>query len=87
MGLRATKGIVAIDPSVINLGQQVYVPDYGVAVAGDTGGRIKGRRIDLCYDDDNLVGWYRWVDVYILAPAPPAGQIDWLLPDVPKEKR
>jgi uncharacterized protein YabE (DUF348 family) len=87
MGLRATKGIVAIDPSVINLGQKVYVPDYGVAVAGDTGGRIKGRRIDLCYDDDNLVGWYRWVDVYVLAPAPPAGQIDWLLPDVPKEKR
>jgi len=87
MGLRATKGIVAVDPTVINLGQKVYVPDYGVAIAGDTGGRIKGRRIDLCYDDDNLVGWYRWVDVYVLAPAPPAGEIDWLVPDTPKEKR
>jgi len=87
MGLRAAKGIVAIDPTVINLGQRVYVPDYGVALAGDTGGRIKGRRIDLCYDDDNLVPWYRWVDVYVLAPAPPAGEIDWLIPDTPKEKR
>jgi uncharacterized protein YabE (DUF348 family) len=87
MGLRAAKGIVAIDPTVINLGQQVYVPDYGVALAGDTGGRIKGRRIDLCYDDDNLVPWYRWVDVYILTPVPPEREIDWLIADVPKEKR
>ncbi len=27
-------------------------------------------RIDLGYDDDNLVLWYRCVDVYWLAPVP-----------------
>ncbi len=86
LGLRATKGIVAVDPTVVSLGQQVYVPDYGVALAGDTGGAIKGRRIDLCFDDSALEFWYRWVDVYVLAPAPPASQINWRIPNTPKEK-
>jgi len=62
------------------------VPDYGVALAGDTGGAIKGRRIDLCFDDSALEFWYRWVDGYVLAPAPPASQINWRIPNTPKEK-
>ncbi|MBN2005600.1 MAG: DUF348 domain-containing protein [Anaerolineae bacterium] len=70
LGLQMRHGIVAVDPGVIPLGSQVYVPGYGVGLAGDTGGGIGGRHIDLGYDDDNLVLWYRWVDVYLLTPVP-----------------
>lgn len=50
IGLRARKGIVAIDPKVIPLGTKLYIPGYGEAFAGDTGGRIKGNKIDLAFD-------------------------------------
>lgn len=40
-------GVIAVDPSVIPLGTQVYVEGYGVAIAADTGGAIKGNIIDL----------------------------------------
>ena len=39
--------VIAVDPSVIPLGSKVWVEGYGVAVAGDTGGAIKGNRIDV----------------------------------------
>jgi 3D (Asp-Asp-Asp) domain-containing protein/peptidoglycan hydrolase CwlO-like protein len=42
-----THKIIAVDPSVIPLGSKVYVEGYGVATAGDTGGAIKGYRIDV----------------------------------------
>lgn len=84
-GMRATVGVVAVDPNVINLRSRMYVPGYGVAIAGDTGGKIKGKRIDLGYDEWNLVLWYKWVDVYLLDP-PPADQIHWIIPDTPKER-
>jgi len=87
LGLRAGKGIVAVDPRVVKLGSQVYVPGYGKALVGDTGGRILGRRIDLGFDEDNLQLWYRWVDVYLLAPAPPTSQIRYILPGWPRERR
>lgn len=41
------KKVVAVDPSVIPLGSRVWVSGYGEAIAGDTGGAIKGNRIDL----------------------------------------
>ncbi|MDH7484816.1 MAG: ubiquitin-like domain-containing protein [Anaerolineae bacterium] len=85
LGQPMRKGIVAVDPAVINLGTRVYVPGYGSGVAGDTGSAIKGRRIDLGYDDNNLVLWNRWVDVYLLAPPPPRYQIKWVLPNWPRE--
>ena len=69
-GMKMRHGIVAVDPRVVNLRSEVYVPNYGIGIAGDTGGAIKGQRIDLGYDDDNLVLWYRWVDVYLLTPVP-----------------
>jgi 3D (Asp-Asp-Asp) domain-containing protein len=78
-GMTMRKGIVAVDPRVINLRTKVYVPGYGIGLAGDTGGAIKGKRIDLGFDDSNLELWYRWVDVYLLTPVPPAGQIDYTL--------
>jgi len=39
--------LIAVDPKVIPLGTKVWVEGYGVAVAGDTGGSIKGNRIDV----------------------------------------
>ncbi|PGM57019.1 LysM peptidoglycan-binding and 3D domain-containing protein [Bacillus sp. AFS053548] len=39
--------VISVDPSVIPLGSKVNVEGYGVAIAGDTGGAIKGKRIDV----------------------------------------
>jgi uncharacterized protein YabE (DUF348 family) len=67
-GVLVTKGIVAVDKSVIPLGTRLYIPGYGFAVAGDTGGGIKGDMVDLGYPDGVAVDWRTgWVDVYILA--------------------
>lgn len=49
-GLRAQRGVVAVDPRVIPLGTRVHVEGYGNAIAADTGSAIKGNRIDLCFD-------------------------------------
>jgi 3D (Asp-Asp-Asp) domain-containing protein len=50
IGLRAGKGVVAVDPRVIPLGTRLYVEGYGECVAADVGSAIKGRRIDLGFD-------------------------------------
>jgi len=39
--------LIAVDPNVVPLGSKVWVEGYGVAIAGDTGGAIKGHRIDI----------------------------------------
>ncbi len=39
--------LIAVDPRVISLGSKVWVEGYGYAVAGDTGGAIKGNKIDI----------------------------------------
>ena len=56
-GMKAQKGVVAVDPSVIPLGTKMYIEilddkieDYGFCVAGDTGGKIKGKKVDLFFD-------------------------------------
>jgi 3D (Asp-Asp-Asp) domain-containing protein len=46
-GTWPSRGTVAVDPRVIPLGSELYVEGYGPAVAADTGGDIKGQRIDL----------------------------------------
>lgn len=49
--LRANPGakVIAVDPRVIPLGTKVYVEGYGYAVAADTGGAIKGHKIDVFF--------------------------------------
>ena len=84
-GDRMRKGVVAVDPRIIPLHTKVYVPGYGYGDALDTGGNIQFRRIDLGYDDHNLVLWSRWVDVYLLWPPPPEHQIEWLIRNWPIE--
>ncbi|WLR50894.1 ubiquitin-like domain-containing protein [Bacillus tianshenii] len=58
--LRANPGakVVAVDPNVIPLGTKVWVEGYGYAIAGDTGGAIKGNRIDLFIPDKSKVHAY-----------------------------
>jgi 3D (Asp-Asp-Asp) domain-containing protein len=51
-------GIIAVDPRVIPLGSRVHVPGYGWAIAADTGGAIKGRKIDLWMPTSGHC--YRW---------------------------
>lgn len=43
--------VIAVDPSVIPLGTKVYVEGYGEATAEDTGGAIKGHKIDVFIPD------------------------------------
>lgn len=67
IGMRAGKGVIAVDPKVIKLRSNVYIPGYGKAVAGDTGGAIKGNIIDLGFEDARTAGWSaRYVDIYLL---------------------
>ena len=86
-GVPVDKGVVAVDPKVVELQSQLYVPGYGLAQAADTGGGIKGRRIDLGFSDDTLEMWYRWVDVYVLGEPPSPERIRWVLPNWPREER
>ena len=73
-GTKARPGAVAVDPNVIPLGTKLYIesldgrPDYGFATAEDTGGAIKGNRIDLFFHSKSDVSRFgrRKVKVYIL---------------------
>jgi uncharacterized protein YabE (DUF348 family) len=82
-GRRAGYGVVAVDPSVVRLNSQLYIPGYGPAVAGDTGGAIDGRWVDLGFDEGKLVPWNRCVDVYMLGEPPPSYVITYRLPNRP----
>lgn len=76
IGLVPDLGVVAVDPSVIPLGSRLYIEStdggnswvYGYAIAGDTGGAIKGNRIDLCYRSNSqcLAFGRRQATVYVL---------------------
>lgn len=56
IGTLCRVGAIAVDPKVIPLGTKMYIVSndgryiYGEAVAEDTGGSIKGNRIDLYFD-------------------------------------
>lgn len=73
-GTTVRPGVVAVDPKVIPLGSKLYIEsldgskDYGFASAEDTGGAIKGNKIDLYFESAQDVKKYgrRTVKVYIL---------------------
>jgi 3D (Asp-Asp-Asp) domain-containing protein len=69
-GQHAGHGIVAVDPRIIPLGSHLYIPGYGHAIAGDTGGAIHGNRVDLGFnnDADAMQFGRRSVVVYVLHP-------------------
>ncbi len=80
-GARAGFGIVAVDYSIYSYlaGMKVFIPGYGIATIGDTGGGpiiettfgvTRTKWIDLGYDDNAIGGLSGWVTVYFLAPAP-----------------
>lgn len=52
-GLAARVGRVAVDPRVIPLGTKLYISGYGYCVAADTGGAIKGNRVDLYFNTES----------------------------------
>ena len=67
-GLPARPGLVAVDPKVIPLKTRLYIPGYGFCLAADTGGAIKGMRIDLCFQtrQEALRFGRRKIEVYVL---------------------
>lgn len=67
-GVAPYKGAIAVDTDVIPFGTKMYVEGYGYAKALDTGGAIRGGRIDLFFESEREAR--RWgrrdVKVYIL---------------------
>jgi len=71
-GQTLRKGIVAVDPKVIPLHTKMFITsdriEYGLGVAEDTGGKIKGNIVDLAYMsyDECIQFGRRQMQVYIL---------------------
>lgn len=67
-GINPYRGVIAVDPKVIPLGTELYVEGYGYGEALDTGGAVKGNRIDLFFETKSeALNWGRRdVQVYIL---------------------
>ncbi len=58
--------VIAVDPNVIPLGSRVWVEGYGEAIAGDTGGAIKGNIIDVHVPTkDDAYQWGRRFNVKV----------------------
>jgi 3D (Asp-Asp-Asp) domain-containing protein len=49
-GEEVREGIIAVDPGIIPLGTKVEIKDMGVFTAEDTGGKIKGNRVDIYFN-------------------------------------
>jgi len=75
-GTKVTAGrTISVDPDVIPLGWWVYIEGYGFYRAEDTGGAVKGKIIDIYFDDtvENLrkFGRKKGNTVYVIGPVKP----------------
>ncbi len=78
-GTTPRPGIIAVDPKVIPHGTLVYINDFGYFRAEDTGGVIKGNRIDVFMHSraDALKFGKRWVDVKIIGKFDEPGLVQY----------
>lgn len=67
-GTPLRRGVIAVDPNYIPIGTNVYIPDYGDAVAEDIGWNIQGNTIDIAFDthEEALYFGRQVVEIYIL---------------------
>ena len=67
-GNKVKKGIVAVDTRVLPFGSIIYIEGVGVFTADDTGGDIKGNRIDIYMEnlDDAIKFGRQFKKVYVL---------------------
>ena len=73
--MMAQYGVIAVDPRVIPLGTKLYIETtdgsytYGYSIAADTGGAIKGNKVDLFFPShgEALQFGRKTVNVYIMA--------------------
>lgn len=58
---------IAVDPRVIPLGSEVYIEGYGTFIAEDTGGAIKGNKIDIAVGSHSeaMQGGVSYANVYV----------------------
>ncbi|MEW9672666.1 G5 domain-containing protein [Ammoniphilus sp. 3BR4] len=74
-GRRAKEGqTVAVDPSIIPLGTWVYIEGIGLRRAEDTGGAVKGNKIDIYYESDQSAhrfGKRKSKAVYVIGKSKP----------------
>ncbi|WP_054944040.1 3D domain-containing protein [Paenibacillus ihuae] len=73
-GTRVTEGrTIAVDPDVIPIGWWVYIEGLGFRRAEDTGGAIKGNKIDVYYDSlSNARNFGRKSrTIYVIGPVKP----------------
>jgi 3D (Asp-Asp-Asp) domain-containing protein len=75
-GVRAKEGrTISVDPDIIPLGWWVYIDGYGLFRAEDTGSAVKGKKIDIYFEDDQKAsnfGLKRGVSVYVIGPDKPS---------------
>ena len=70
-GVEPREGLIAVDPKVIAMGSKVYIEGYGYAIAADTGGAIRGNRIDVFFPTlRQCMDWgRRSVHIYVMQPS------------------
>jgi 3D (Asp-Asp-Asp) domain-containing protein len=68
-GQKPVWGTIAVDPRVIPYGTKVYIPQFGrTFIANNTGGAIKGNKIDIFMDNEKSMNdWGRQnIEIYLL---------------------